>query len=266
MSLYEEAARIIAKAKNLVAFTGAGISAESGIPTFRDPGGIWDQFDPTEVGTTGGFLSMISRKPERIRGFLRQTMETFDRAGPNPGHMGLVDLENMGILRSVVTQNIDDLHGMAGNKRVFEIHGNLYRHRCMSCGRAEKSSKDELISKLRNALKTEPFEIGTLAGEIFKKCDCGGMMRIDVVMFGEQVQELAESYHEATSCDVILVLGTSGVVYPAAGVPIEAKRHGAKMIEINPNMNAFASMTDIYIKEKSGDAMPRIVDLVRELR
>jgi len=266
MSLYEDAARIIARAKNLVAFTGAGISAESGIPTFRDPGGIWDQFDPTEVGTTGGFLAMISRKPERIRVFLKQTMETFERAGPNPGHKGLVELEKMGILRSVVTQNIDDLHGIAGNKQVFEVHGNLYRRRCMGCGRAEKSGRDELISKLRTALQTEPFEIGALASEIFKRCDCGGMMRIDVVMFGEPVQELAESYHEASQCDVMLVLGTSGVVYPAAGVPIEAKRKGAKLIEINPNMNAFASMTDIYIREKSGDAMPRIVDLVRELR
>lgn len=266
MSLVEEAAKIIAESKYLIAFTGAGISAESGIPTFRDPGGIWDQFDPTEVGTTGGFLGMISRNPGRIRDFLKQTMDTFEKADPNPGHKGLVELEKMGILKSVVTQNIDDLHGMAGNSRVFEVHGNLYRHRCMSCGRTEKSTRDELIAKTRAALEVEPFDIKTLAAEIFRKCTCGGMMRIDVVMFGEPVQEMAESYHEASQCDVVLILGTSGVVYPAAGVPVEARRKGAKAIEINPTTNAFQGITDVYIKAKSGEAMPQVVDMVRELR
>lgn len=265
MDLIEEAARIIAKSKNLVAFTGAGISAESGIPTFRDPGGIWDQFDPTEIGTTGGFLTMISRKPHVIKEFLKKTISTFEQAKPNPAHIGLVELEKMGILRSVVTQNIDDLHSQAGNTRVFEVHGNLYRHRCLACGRTVKTGKDELIAKTKKALEAEPFDIKTLAEEIFARCTCGGLMRIDVVLFGEPVQEMAESFHEAASCDTMLVLGTSGVVYPAAGVPVEAKRKGAKVIEINPTTNAFGGITDVYIKSKNGDAMPKIIDLVKEL-
>jgi len=171
----------------------------------------------------------------------------------------------MGILHSVITQNIDDLHSIAGNSRVLEVHGNLYRFRCMNCGRIEKHGREAVLERAKEILNSESFNSADLV-KMMPICTCGGMMRIDVVMFGEAVQLLPESYGEARSCDVVIVLGTSGVVWPAAGVPYEAKQSNAKIIEINPNANAFNDITDVYIKAMSGEAMPRIIDLVNELK
>ena len=260
----EAAAQIIAKAKYAIAYTGAGISAESGIPTFRDPGGIWDRFDPGEIGTTGGLVEFAMHHPERIRDFLRESVATFEKADPNPGHYGLVELEEMGILRSVVTQNIDDLHSIAGNTRVFEVHGNLYRFRCTSCDWMEKYNREEILGKVKSVLDAEPFSLqGLLEG--IPKCDCMSLMRPDVVMFGEAVQQLAESYGEAQRSDVIIVLGTSGAVWPAAEIPYEGRRTKSKIIEINPTENAFREITDVYIQDLSGMAMPKIIERVRDL-
>jgi len=261
----EDAVRIIAEANYAIAFTGAGVSAESGIPTFRDPGGIWDRFDPAEVGTTGGALQFALRYPERIRDFIRETVETFEKADPNPGHYGLADLEKMGILKSVVTQNIDDLHSIAGNTRVLEVHGNIYRWRCLSCQRVVKHGREDIIKRIRGAVEAESFSLEVLMAAI-PRCECGGMMRPDVVNFGEAVQQMPASYDEARRADVVIILGTSGVVWPAAGVPHEARRNKARIIEINPTENAFQGITDVYIKDLSGSAMPRIVELVGERR
>ncbi|MBW2062033.1 MAG: NAD-dependent protein deacylase [Deltaproteobacteria bacterium] len=261
----EAAAEIIAKANYAVAFTGAGISAESGIPTFRDPGGIWDRFDPGELGTAGGAMQFAQRHPERIREFLIESVATFEKAEPNPAHHGLAELEKMEILQGVVTQNIDDLHSMAGNTRVFEVHGNLYRFRCTSCGVVQKFSRQEILSRVKRALSEEPFSMQTLLAAL-PQCDCQGLMRPDVVMFGEAVQQVPESYREAQLSDVIIVLGTSGVVWPAAGVPYEAKKTDSKIIEINPSENAFRDITDVYVKDLSGAAMPKIIERVRNLR
>jgi len=261
----EEAAEIIAKGKHVIAFSGAGISAESGIPTFRDPGGLWDKFDPGEIGTTPGILQFAMRHPERIRDFLRETVKTFKKADPNPGHLGLVELEKMGILHSVVTRNIDDLHSIAGNTKVYEVHGNLYRFRCMNCGATEKQNRDDVLERVNEILDHEPFNPADLL-KAMPVCSCGGLMRIDVVMFGEAVQEMPESYGEARSSDVVIVLGTSGVVWPAAGVPYEAKQSGAKVININPTVDAFQDITDVHIQAASGETMPQIIDLVKELR
>lgn len=260
----ESAAQIIARANYAMAYTGAGISAESGIPTFRDPGGIWDRFDPEEVGSPGGIMGFAMQHPERIRDFLMESLATFEKADPNPGHYGLVELEEMGILKSVVTQNIDDLHAIAGNTRVYEVHGNLYRFRCTSCDWMEKYDREEILGKVKGVLNQEPFSIqGLLEG--LPQCDCSGIMRPDVVMFGEEVQQLAKSYAEAQRADVIIVLGTSGVVWPAAGVPYEGKKSRAKIIEINPTESAFQDITDVYIKDLSGKVMPKIIERVRDL-
>jgi NAD-dependent deacetylase len=261
----EAAAQIIARANYAIAFTGAGISAESGIPTFRDPGGIWDRFDPSEVGTPEGTLQFAMRHPERIREFLEESVAIFEKAEPNPGHHGLVELEEMGILKSVVTQNIDDLHSIAGNTKVFEVHGNLYRFRCTSCDWKNKFSREEILGKVKSAFHEESFTLeGLLA--VLPKCDCAGLMRPDVVMFGEEVQQLSESHREAQLSDVIIVLGTSGVVWPAARVPYDGKKKNSKIIEINPTENAFRDITDVYVKDLSGTAMPKIMERVRGLR
>lgn len=261
----EAAAQIIARANYAVAFTGAGISAESGIPTFRDPGGIWDRFDPQEVSTPEGTVQFAMRHPERICEFLKESVATLEKADPNPGHYGLVELEKMGVLKSVITQNIDDLHSIAGNTRVFEVHGNLYRFRCTSCGGAKKFSREEIIGEVKGVLDEEAFSIEGLLAAL-PKCDCTGLMRPDVVMFGEAVQQLSESHREAQLSDVIIVLGTSGIVWPAAMVPYEGKKRNSRIIEINPTENAFRDITDVYVKDLSGEVMPKIVELVRDLR
>lgn len=261
--LIGKAAEIIQGTRKLVAFSGAGMSAESGIPTFRDPGGLWDRFDPEEIGTGSGLLNALMRIPEKIRALLNETIATFSAAKPNPGHLALYTLESMGILRSIITQNVDNLHGEAGNTRVIEVHGNLYRFRCLSCGRKNTFPRAELFARVRQALESiRSFELPAVM-TLLPQCSCGGRMRPDVVMFGESVQNLPEAFSEAESCEVMLVLGTSGVVFPAAALPERAKYAGAKVIEINPGMSSYRGIADIHIQKKTGEALPLIVERIQ---
>lgn len=259
----ERAAQVFRKTRKLVTFSGAGMSAESGIPTFRDPGGIWDQFDPEEVGTGPGLLDTLSRTPEKIRAFADETISVFLKAQPNPGHLALGTLEQMGILKSIITQNVDNLHQEAGNKSVIEIHGNLFRQRCLACGAKKSFGREEYLKKVRTALaELARVDLSSIM-EILPKCDCGSPMRPDVVMFGEAVQGLSESFEEAEGCEAMLVLGTSGVVYPAAALPQRAKETGATVIEINPGESAYVGVTDIRLQGKTGEILPRIVEKIR---
>ncbi len=259
--LLKEAAAIIAEAKNLVAFSGAGVSAESGIPTFRDPGGIWDRFSPDDFGTGG--LSMLTGLSQRGSEFLKEMLTSFGKAEPNPGHIALAELERMGILRSVITQNVDNLSIEAGNTRVIEVHGNFYRFRCLVCGGKFKLAKEDFLSLLERIADAPEGE--DLSG-LIPRCRCGGVTRIDVVGFGEPVEDFAQAEAEARSCDVMLALGTSGVVTPAAFIPRFAKRAGARVIEINPTGCYFPEIVDLYIGEKTGVALPMIVEVVRRIR
>lgn len=259
---------MIKGAKSLVAFTGAGVSEESGIPTFRDPGGLWDRFDPYEVGGGDVFTSIFQGGgvPARATGFVSEMLSVLERALPNPGHAALGELERMGILRSVITQNIDNLHREAGNSRVIEVHGNIYRLACLSCGGKVHLSREELFPlgwKL-----VEYMREGDLEGiiSIASRCRCGGICRIDVVAFGEPVQDMHLAVAEAKSADVFLILGTSGAVYPAAYLPEYAKKAGAKLVEINATGCYFPELVDLGIIGKTGEVLPRIVERVRELR
>ncbi|KPJ54539.1 MAG: hypothetical protein AMJ37_00475 [Dehalococcoidia bacterium DG_18] len=254
-------ASTVAAAKNLVAFTGSGISAESGIPTFRDPGGLWDRYDPDKLGTEG--VATLGKITVEGRAFFEEMVDTLERARPNPGHLALAELERMGILSSVITQNIDNLHWEAGNTTVIEVHGNLYRLRCLTCGRTFKLKKGEdlpvMVQRLAEVNEQDSLE---LAG-LMPKCQCGGLTRFDVVHFGEPVQDFPQAEHAASSCDVMLALGTSGVVTPAALLPGYAKSAGAKVIEVNATGSYFPQIADFSIVEKAGDALPRIVAAVR---
>jgi len=267
MNEYQMAAELIVRSKNIVAFSGAGISAESGIPTFRDPGGLWDQFDPDEVGTTRGILATVLRKPDLIRSFFLQTVEIFEKARPNPGHLGLKVLEELNLLKAVLTQNIDNLHQEAGNSNVIEVHGNLFRARCLNCGRKQQLNKQELLERVRTFFEksSAQFELMKLAGLLPRCPYCQGLTRPDVVMFGEAVQQLPEAFALAESCDLMLVLGTTGVVYPAAALPYQAHENRAKIIEINPTDNYYRSISEVYIPAPSGHAMPKLIDLVKDL-
>ena len=259
----DRAAEVFKKSRKLVTFSGAGMSAESGIPTFRDPGGIWDQFDPEEVGTGPGLLNTLSRMPEKILAFANETIRVFLQARPNPGHLALGTLEQIGILRSIITQNVDNLHQEAGNKNVIEMHGNLFRQRCLACGTKKPFGREEFLGRVKSALaEIKRFDLPSIL-EMLPKCDCGSPMRPDVVMFGEAVQGLYESFQEADACDAMLVLGTSGVVYPAAALPQKAKESGAMVIEINPGDSAYFGVADIRLRGKTGEILPRIVEKIQ---
>ncbi len=260
MAKVTQAASVLSRAEYLVAFSGAGMSAESGIPTFRDPGGLWDQFDPEEVGTGPGLLNALTEDPDRIRAFIDSTIEVFSKAKPNPGHLALGTLEHMGILQAVITQNIDNLHQEAGNKRVIEMHGNIYRQQCLSCNSTRMMAKDEFLGQVSQALGSlDSFDIHSII-EYLPQCECGSPMRPDVVMFGEQVLGVHEAFQEAEDCTAMLILGTSGVVYPAAALPQRAKDAGAFVIEINPGESVYRGLADIQIEDKTGVVLPSIVD------
>jgi len=266
MDLYHKVARLILESSQIVAFTGAGISAESGIPTFRDPGGLWDQFDPDEVGTAGGLVNTALSKPELIRKFMAQLVEVFDKSQPNMGHYGLHSLEQMGYLKTVITQNIDALHQEAGSTEVIEVHGSLFRARCLNCGRKQMLHKREFLSRAKKFFEDEQnFEVLKMV-ELLPRCPvCHNPSRPDVVMFGEAVQMLPEAVSIAEHCDLMLVLGTSGVVYPAAALPYQAAERGAKVIEINPTGNYYDSICEIYIDSPAGEAMPKLLDIIKDL-
>ena len=262
-----EAANLISQAEKLVAFSGSGVSAESGIPTFRDPGGLWDRYDADELGGGDVFGSLLSGNiPAAAVDFISEMIKVLEQAHPNPGHLALAELEDMGILRTVITQNIDNLHSEAGNTNVIEVHGNAYRLACLSCGAKMYLNRDELFSMGWEMV--ELMRNNDLPGiiQIMTRCYCGGISRLDVVGFGEPVQDLPEAIYETQMSDVFLILGTSGVVWPAASLPGHAKRVNAKLIEINANEICFPSIVDISILGRTGEVLPEIVKSVRSLR
>lgn len=255
---------LIENSKNAVAFTGAGISQESGIPTFRDPGGIWDRFDPTEVGTPSGILHIARKRPEILRDILQHLIETFERARANPAHLCLSYLEEKKLLKAVITQNVDDLHQEAGSKNVIELHGNIYRFRCIVCGYREKFKKEYIISKIKKILQISQFSFEKILKELPQCPKCAGIMRPDVVLFGEQVQMLDESYRHTGNSDLFIIIGTSGTVYPAGFLPRIAKEKNAKIVEVNPNGPFFGDIVDVFIKSPAGKAFSEVMSLFQQ--
>jgi NAD-dependent deacetylase len=254
------AANILANAKRVVASCGAGISAESGIATFRDPGGVWETLNPAQVGTAGGLMNTLTSAPQKLIPFFIELLETFKKAEPNPAHLALGELERMGILTTVITQNIDNLHIEAGNTNVIEVHGNGFRIRCISCGSVERMERKKLITEtLKKVKKMTEFTLESVAALLPMCRNCLSPTRPDVVMFGEMVMDIPQAFSAADKCDVLLAIGTSGVVYPAAYLPFNAKKAGAKVIVINPNENPFFEVSDVYIPMKAGEAMGEIL-------
>ena len=241
-NLFEEVARLLVKRGSCVALTGAGISAESGIATFRSKGGLWEKYDLMVYASAEVFRQDPS-KYWIIRGdFIRE----YDQYQPNSGHYALTELEKMHILQHVITQNIDGLHKKAGNRNVTEIHGSLREIYCLNCG----------IEYLAPHVPpgNPPY------------CDCGGVLKPNTVLFGEQLpfEALEKAQQESSNCSIMLVIGTSAVVQPAASLPSLAKQNGALVIEINPE-KAFPA-ADYYIKEKAGEALGGIVQEVKKLK
>ena len=238
-TLYEEVAELLVRNRHCVALSGAGISAESGIPTFRSKGGLWEKFDPVVYAS----IDVFRQDPSKYWLIRGEFIRNYNSYRPNPGHHALAELEEMGILRHVITQNIDGLHKKAGSSRVAEIHGSLREIYCLRCG------KEYLAPDVPEG--DPPY------------CDCDGVLKPNTVLFGEQLprEELETAYRESSTCRSMLVIGTSAVVQPAASLPSLAKQSGAVIIEVNPEI-AFPA-ADYHIQEKAGTALSRIVENVR---
>ena len=240
----ENAADILFKAKSAVALTGAGISVESGIPPFRGKGGLWEKIDPMKYAHIDAFLD----DPVAVWNVLIKDMKAvLETARPNPGHIGLVDLERLGILKTVITQNVDSLHQMAGNSDVIEFHGNFAWQRCQDCNRSIETAQVDLA-------------------QMPPRCSCGGILRPDCVFFGEMIphQELIRSQEVSAACDVMLVIGTSAMVQPAATMPFIAKDNGAVIVEINPEPTPLTPhISNLVLLGSAGNIMPRLVEATR---
>jgi NAD-dependent deacetylase len=248
-----------------VALTGAGVSAESGISTYRDKGGLWDTHPK---GASSGILGVLAAYPEQAPQILKGFFDSLKTARPNAGHIALADMERLGILAAVITQNVDDLHNKAGSRTVFELHGNMFRLRCISCNQRQMPGMAEYFAfadKMVESLKTKGFE--ALLGELPACPACNsGVMRPDFVSFGEPVQQLEESFALASRSGFVLVCGTSGVVHPAASIPGYAKARGAYLVEINPKPSELTRQADDFVAAPTGEALPRLVELLKEMR
>jgi NAD-dependent deacetylase len=245
-NLIEKAAEILASAKKTAALTGAGISVESGIPPFRGKGGLWEKVDPMEFATIEAFM----RDPAKVwRVLVNDMKEVVAAARPNDAHLGLARLESMGRLDTIITQNVDGLHQAAGSSDVIEFHGTFAWQRCLACGQRIPTAQV-------NTRQMPP------------RCACGGIYRPECVFFGEMIPpaSLARSQQVAAACNVMLVIGTSATVQPAAMMPVIAKSCGAVVIEINPEPTPLSrSVSDTFIKGDAGEIVRRIVERVEDL-
>jgi NAD-dependent deacetylase len=228
---------LLASARSVVVLTGAGISAESGVPTFRGPGGLWRDRRPEDLAT-----------PEAFAGDPRLVWEWYDwrrrkiaEAGPNLGHYALVTLEKRAPDLTLITQNVDGLHPLAGSRNVLEIHGNLWRTRCLSCHEVRESR--------------EPI------ARIPPRCSCEGLLRPDVVWFGEALPYdlLKRALRAVEACDVMLVVGTSGVVQPAASMADQALARGAPVVEVNLDPTPLSERATHVLRGRAGEILPRLI-------
>ncbi len=238
------AERIARGGRNIV-FTGAGISTESGIPDYRSKGGVWDRFRPVY------FDDFMGSRASRIE-YWRQKTEMYHdlvKARPNAAHEAIHRLHEMGLLEAVITQNIDGLHQMSGlpDEKVVELHGNTRRIRCMTCG--EISSEDAAQKRIA-------------AGDPAPECHCGGYLKPDTISFGQAmpVAETERAVRLSETCDVFLVVGSTLLVHPAAGMPGIAKRNGAFLAIVNLSDTPMDGLADVRIEGKAGVALPGIVE------
>lgn len=243
--MIEEVAALLRQADISVALTGAGISVESGIPAFRGAQGLWERYDPIEYASIESF----DADPAKVWLMLKEMDELVMSAQPNPAHQALALLEKQGCLASVVTQNIDGLHQAAGSRHVVEFHGSGRHLRCQGCGR--QVGRAELMVE-----------------QIPPRCGCGGFIRPNVVFFGEPIPERAAmtAFALASSCQVMLVVGTSAVVAPASQLPALAKRAGAKIVEINLEPSPLShDISDYLFEASASQVLPKLVEAVDAL-
>ena len=251
------------KRGKVACLTGAGISAESGIPTFRGKGGLWEKYDPQIYANTEGLLSRFRRHPADIVNFMVDFYSLLLKARPNPAHIALSVLEKDNILSAIITQNIDNLHQVSGSRSVIELHGNAFRIRCTECPRKITLGEDRLkeMIDLLKINQNSRIKILKIFSRYFPRCSCGSRFRIDIVLFGEMLPEesLSQAYKQLDNSDTLLLVGTSLVVYPAASLPLYAKEKGAKLMEINNEDSAFSDFCDYKIRGRASEVLPEIV-------
>ena len=242
LSSLREAAEVIRNSAYTIAFTGAGISVESGVPPFRGEHGIWSQYDPRTLE-----LGFFYEYPAESWAVIKELFyHFFGSAKSNPAHIALARLEEKGLIKSVITQNIDNLHQQAGSKEVYEFHGNSQKLVCLRC-------------KMHFVPSDIDFDV------LPPYCTCGGLIKPDFIFFGENIP--MEAYHNsmnaASRAEVVLVIGSTGEVMPAAQMPYLAKQNGAYIIEVNTESSNFTrSITDLHLRGKAGEVMSALFEEV----
>lgn len=243
-----QAAELIKHAQHVVALTGAGVSTRSGIPDFRGTGsGLWTRVDPMVVASIWGFIE----HPQEFYDWIKPLSKTMLAAKPNPAHYALAELEALGCLRALITQNIDDLHQRAGSQRVLEVHGHMRQATCIRC---------YYLADAR------PFIEKFIADDSIPTCPvCGGVMKPNVTLFGEAppVRVLYEAQQESEKCDVMIVAGSSLEVMPVADLPFVARRHGAQVIIVNNAATPLDKQAAVVLREDVVVALPKIVERVK---
>jgi len=238
-----QAAELLKSSKFTTAYTGAGISVESGIPPFRGEEGLWSKYDPRYLE-----LDFFLSHPEKSWEVIKQIFyDFFGTAKPNDAHLALAEMEKRGVLHRIITQNIDNLHQEAGSQQVFEFHGNSMKLVCLAC--------------------TRVFSYGAVGlDELPPRCpNCQGLLKPDFIFFGEAIPQepLAASYEAANISDVFLIIGTTGEVMPANQIPPLAKQQGAKIIEVNPEKSNYTDrITDIFLQGKAGEIMIKLNEVL----
>jgi NAD-dependent deacetylase len=234
----QQARQWIENAESVAVLTGAGISAESGVPTFRGEGGLWREYRAEDLATPEAF----ARDPKLVWEWYDWRRGIIAQAQPNSAHRALVRLEIRKPRFTLITQNVDGLHDLAGNGKILKLHGDIWRMRCTECGANFPNRRVPLP-------KVPPH------------CACGGMARPGVVWFGEPLPEgiMREAEHAAGGAEVFLVVGTSAVVYPAAGLIPYAKQAGAKVIEVNAEATAATAIVDCALHGRAGELLPQLI-------
>ncbi|MBI3756118.1 MAG: NAD-dependent deacylase [Deltaproteobacteria bacterium] len=227
----------LCNSKAVTILTGAGISAESGVPIFRGKNGLWKNFRPEDLATPEAF----KREPGLVWEWYDSRRQTLSRLKPNPGHFAIAEIEKRVKDFTLITQNVDGLHQLAGSKNIIELHGNIWRVKCLTCGKVAEN-RDVPIKIL-------PF------------CECGGLLRPDVVWFGEMLSDdnLTRAFVASDNCDLMFVIGTSGVVHPAASLALRAKDEGASVVEINIENTPLTASADATFLGKAGEILPRLL-------
>jgi NAD-dependent deacetylase len=243
-NLISQAAEIIYNSKLTLALTGAGISVESGIPDFRSSGGLWSRFSPEDYAT----ITAFREDPGKVWMMLKEMDELLDQAKPNKAHLGMGELEKMGFLHYIITQNVDNLHQEGGATNVIEYHGNSSTLSCLWCGKSYRAEEKR--------------------GEYPPRCQCEKILKPDVVFFGEAIptQALNKSFLLASSAEALIVAGTSAVVSPANTIPGITKQNGGKIIEINKERTHLTdTLSDLFIQGGAGEILEALVAEVKKL-